>query len=91
MGSVIAPFDRDTIVQFLNDACSVHVDGVTLDRGASGLALRFEYRDERGHRHSKTISSPQDGADTLTDLVVMASEWLCHGSTRTTDMMHGQA
>lgn len=91
MGSVtLSPEVRQIIVGFLNEAAPVNVDGVSMERGASGVTFKFEYRDERGRSHRKSISTPHETKETFTDLIVMASEWLAHQSTRTMDMIHGR-
>lgn len=87
MGSLsLSPRDYEELRMFLNDTTPVHVDGLQYVPQASGLALKVQYRDDRGQTHKKTLSTPETYSGALVDLAVMMSEWLSHGSTRASDI-----
>lgn len=85
-GLTLSPRDYEEVRTFLNDTTPVHIDGFQYVPQASGLALKVQYRDERGNTHKKTLSTPENYQLAMVDLAVMMSEWLSHGSTRASDI-----
>lgn len=83
-----SPDQCEVMRVFLAESTDLHIDNVGFNRLASGACLTVHYRDVRGFSHKKHISNLNARNDNdITDLVVMASEWLSHPTTTERDML----
>ena len=81
-----SPDQRYVIKTFLAESTNTYIDAVEFEKLASGCAMIVHYRDARGFAHRKRMESPDARNDNdVTDLVVLFSEWLGHGTTKLAD------
>lgn len=93
MGSVVGPKTTADVRQFLVEATLLPVEGLEFQLSPAGyLLLVCEYRDFRGHSHTKRLamgSRLANRADEVVDLAVIMSEWMTHGEGHMLDLLDG--
>lgn len=69
-----SPPEVETVKYWLHESTGLPIDGIRFARNSSGLFLRVDYRDVKGHSQKQTLTAPD--TDDFTELAVEMSNIL---------------